>query len=54
MNLQTKNERIKNYIINNIKKNKKEYISLCIVLFIGVVLGVLFINNVKDDEKVQI
>lgn len=54
MNLQTKNERIKNYIINNIKNNKKEYISLCIVLFIGVVLGVLFINNVKDDEKVQI
>lgn len=54
MNLQTKKEKIKNYILSNIIKNKKEYISLCIVLFIGVVLGVLFINNVKDDEKVQI
>lgn len=54
MNLRAKRDNIKNYITDNIKRNKKEYITLCIVLFIGVVLGVLFINNVKEDEKIEI
>ena len=54
MNLKSRRTKIKNIILENIKRNKKEYISLCIALFIGVVLGVLFINNVRDDEKIQI
>lgn len=54
MNLKEEKNVIKNYVLDNIKKNRKEYISLCIVLFIGVVLGVLFINNVNDNEKIEI
>ncbi len=54
MDLRTKRDKIKNFIIENIKRNKREYISLCIALFIGVVLGVLFINNAQDSEKTQI
>lgn len=54
MSFRTKKNTIKNYIVDNIKKNKKEYISLCIVLLIGVVLGVLFINNIKEEEKSEV
>lgn len=54
MNLKSKRTTINNLLLENIKRNKKEYISLCIALFIGVVLGIMFINNVKDNEKLQI
>lgn len=54
MSFRMQKDTIKKYLINSIKKNKKEYISLCIVLFIGVVLGVLLINNVKEDERIEV
>ncbi len=54
MDLVSKRKKIVNLILENIKENKKEYISLCIVLFIGIVLGVLFINNTNEEEKTQV
>lgn len=54
MNLKARRTKINNLLLENIKRNKKEYISLCIALFIGIVLGVIFINNVKDNERLQI
>lgn len=43
-------ETIKNHIINN----GKEYIIVTIIFVIGIFLGVLFINNVNEAQKVEI
>lgn len=41
-------------IYNNILKNKKIYIILLILLFIGIVLGVFFVNNCDENERNEI
>ena len=43
-------ETIKQHIINN----KKEYIIVALFLIIGIFLGVLFVNNIKEEQKEQI
>ena len=43
-------EIIKQHIINN----KKEYIIVALFLIIGIFLGVLFVNNINDNQKEQI
>ena len=43
-------ETIKQHIINN----KKEYIIVALFLIIGIFLGVLFVNNINDNQKEQI
>ena len=43
-------ETIKQHIINN----KKEYIIVALIFIIGIFLGVLFVNNIKDNQKEQI
>lgn len=43
-------ETIKQHIINN----KKEYIIVSLFFIIGIFLGVLFINNIKEEQKEQI
>lgn len=43
-------EIIKQHIINN----KKEYIIVALIFIIGIFLGVLFVNNIKDNQKEQI
>ena len=40
-------EIIKQHIINN----KKEYIIVALIFIIGIFLGVLFVNNIKDNQK---
>ena len=42
-------ETIKQHIINN----KREYIIVSLFFIIGIFLGVLFVNNIKDNQKEQ-
>lgn len=43
-------ETIKQHIINN----KREYIIVSLFFIIGIFLGVLFVNNIKEEQKEQI
>ncbi|MEE0865215.1 MAG: stage II sporulation protein M [Clostridia bacterium] len=43
-------ETIKQHILNN----KREYIIIALVFITGIFLGVLFVNNIKDNSKEQI
>lgn len=43
-------ETIKNHIVNN----GKEYFLVFLIFIIGIFLGVLFINNVKDNQNTEI
>ena len=43
-------EVIKEHIVNN----KKEYILVTLLFIIGIFLGVLFINNINETQKVEI
>lgn len=56
MNRDTKKKN--NFWIDIIKKhvdvNKKEYIIICIVFLIGIILGVMFINQADDANKEEI
>lgn len=43
------------YIVKeHIKKNIKEYASVSIIFLIGIIIGVIFINNIREEEKMQI
>ena len=43
-------ETIKQHILNN----KREYIIVTLFFIIGIFLGVLFVNNIKDEPREQI
>lgn len=43
-------ETAKQHIINN----KREYIIVALFFIIGIFLGVLFVNNIKDEQKEQV
>lgn len=45
-----KTNKIKNLIINNIISNKREYIIILILFIIGIFSGVLFVNNLKENQ----
>lgn len=45
-----KSIKLKSVIINYIINNKKEYLIMLILFIIGLFLGVLYINNIKDDQ----
>ena len=45
-----KNTRIRNIIATHIINNKKEYIIVLLLFIIGLFLGVLFINNVQEEQ----
>lgn len=49
-----RNFRILDLIKEHIRKNIKEYLSVCIVFLIGTIIGVMFINNVDEGQKTQI
>ena len=46
--------KLKDVIINNIYANLKEYLIVTILFLIGVVAGVIFINNVNDTQATEI
>lgn len=45
-----KSIKLKSAIVNYIINNKKEFLIMLILFIIGLFLGVLYINNVKDDQ----
>ena len=49
-----KQSKTKDIILNHIKQNKREYASVVIVFFIGLIIGVIFINNSGSIQKTQI
>lgn len=44
----------RNVILNHIKNNLKEYVSVIIVFLIGIVLGVIVLNNSNDVQKQEL
>ncbi len=56
MNNHRKNNsyRLKNIILNYIKENIKTYLILLIIFFIGLILGVIFVDNASEPQANQI
>ena len=52
--MKEKGLKIKNTIKEHILNNKKEYIIVTLLFIIGIFLGVLFVNNLGDNEKTQV
>ena len=50
----TKSSKIKNVIFAHIENNLKEYIIVSIIFLIGIVIGVLFINNTSESQSTEI
>lgn len=46
--------KIKNVILDNIHQNLKEYIIVTIILLVGIIAGVLFINYMNDTQITEI
>jgi stage II sporulation protein M len=49
-----KNSQIKNIILQYIDENAKIYLILLIIFFIGIVLGIFFVNNTNETQAGQI
>ena len=49
-----KNSEIKNAILKHIYNNIKVYITLLIIFLIGLILGIIFINNMKQEGQTEI
>lgn len=45
-----KTQKIKEMVVNHLAKNRREYIIILILFIIGIFSGVLFINNVKEEQ----
>lgn len=52
--MKTKETNIKKVISRHITNNKKEYIIFALIFVIGIFLGVLFVNNAKENQKEDI
>lgn len=49
-----KESRVKEIILSHIENNMKEYLIVTIIFLIGIVIGVIFINNVSDSQSSEI
>ena len=49
-----KNSKFASLIEKHIKQNLKEYFIVSILLIIGIIIGVIFINNIEDAQKLEI
>ena len=49
-----KQSKLKNLILNNIYSNLRYYIIVMIILIIGIACGVIFINNINEEQKAEI
>ena len=52
--INTKNFRLPNIILNHVKANLKSYIIVLLMFITGIFLGVLFLNNTKDEQKNEV
>lgn len=49
-----KSEPIKDVIKNHITNNIKEYATVTLIFFIGIIIGIIFINNVSNEQESEI
>lgn len=49
-----KQSKIKQLILRHIEHNIREYTIACIIFLIGIVIGVIFINNLDETVKIEI
>ena len=49
-----KNSKIVDKIINHTKDNLKAYLLVAIILLIGITLGVLFVNNLQEQQSQEV
>ena len=49
-----KSYKILDLVKEHIRKNIKEYFSVCIIFLVGIIIGVMFINNADEGQKAQI
>ena len=49
-----KNKKIKELILNNIYENIKSYLIVIIIFIIGIVAGIIFINNTNETQSTEI
>ena len=52
--MRNKGTKIKEIIKEHIINNKKEYIIVFLLFIIGIFLGVMFINNIQEEQKTEI
>lgn len=49
-----KESRFKEVIFSHIENNIKEYLIVTIIFLIGIVIGVIFINNISENQSSEI
>ncbi len=49
-----KESRFKDIVLTHIENNIKEYLIVTVIFFIGIVIGVIFINNTSDNQSSEI
>ena len=49
-----KESRLKEIVLTHIENNIKEYLIVGIIFFIGIIIGVIFINNISDNQISEI
>lgn len=58
MNIRYRNDkktsRLKEFILTHIENNLKEYLIVTIIFFIGIIIGVIFINNTSENQSLEI
>lgn len=54
MRRQKRKETIKNVVVEYINENSKTYLAVTIIFFIGIVLGIIFVNNTNQNKQGEI
>ncbi len=49
-----KTSKITNLVIKHLQENIRAYVLVCIILLIGIVLGVFFVNNMQESQKQEV
>lgn len=52
--MRNKGMKIKEIVIQHVKNNKKEYIIVTLLFIIGIFFGVLFINNIQEQQRTEL
>lgn len=52
--LKSNNSKIKEIVFSHIENNLREYIIFTVIFLIGIVIGVIFINNVSENQGLEI